>query len=414
MSSPSTNTIHRSSAVKRAQKIRSEAKGILRNGTSSQLSSSPSFARAVSTAKTVKKATQRLSTIITNVEGKHDVEKTHKSIKSSQSRRGMRQSMDTLFSKINKVESKLTAPLIEPKSTNEAFELLKQRVVDPSCLASIDIIEDELRRSNDAEHRAIMDLHVTNDELKALRDHLNLVQDQLAKSKSEVEEMHEKHLKTISNDDNREHSIRQLQSSEKILKSDLEQARSQIRKLQESNDRLRHKVRTHEVESSTEMEKTKAELAWATNELNSLKQKNTLANRNLDTLQNVIDNKASTSKSIFEKFKVQNQALREEVEILKEKSRQEEDLLLQVQSLKEQIHFLQNNESVNQQEERMAFIISWLLELHSTNYDEDGNLRVENDHSNLDKSSIQMLNELRQVYDREMSNAIALRRVDDI
>ena len=56
MSSPSTNTIHRSSAVKRAQKIRSEAKGILRNGTSSQLSSSPSFARAVSTAKTVKKA----------------------------------------------------------------------------------------------------------------------------------------------------------------------------------------------------------------------------------------------------------------------------------------------------------------------------------------------------------------------
>ena len=86
-------------------------------------------------------------------------------------------------------------------------------------------------------------------------------------------------------------------------------------------------------------------------------------------MQNVIDNKASTSKSIFEKFKVQNQALREKVEVLKGKARQEEELLLQVQSLKEQIHFLQNNESVNQQEERMAFIISWLLELHSTNYE---------------------------------------------
>ena len=301
MSSPSTNTIHRSSAVKRAQQIRSEAKDILRNETLSHMSSSPSFSRTVSTAKSVRNVKQRLSTIVTNVEGKHDVEKTHKNIKSSQSRRGMRQSMDNLFSKINKVESKLTSTLVTPKSVNEAFELLKQRTVDPSCLASIDIIEDELGRSNDAEHKAMMDLHITNDELKALRDHLNVVQNQLAKSKSEVDEMHEKHMKKISTDDDREHSIRTLKSSEKNLRSDLEQARSQIRKLQESNDRLRHQVRTHEVESAAEMEKTKAELAWATNELNSLKQKNTVANRNLDTLQNVIDNKASTSKSIFEK-----------------------------------------------------------------------------------------------------------------
>ena len=41
----------------------------------------------------------------------------------------------------------------------------------------------------------------------------------------------------------------------------------------------------------------------------------------------------------------------------------------------------------------MAFIISWLLELHSTNYDENGNLRAGNDNNNLDRSSIQMLNE---------------------
>ena len=45
---------------------------------------------------------------------------------------------------------------------------------------------------------------------------------------------------------------------------------------------------------------------------------------------------------------------------------------------------------------------------------ENGNLRSGNDHNNLDRSSIQMLNELRQVYDQEMSNAIAIRRVEDL
>ena len=74
---------------------------------------------------------------MTNVEGKHDVKKTNQSIKSSQSRRGMRQSMDDLFSKINKVEPQLVGPVVTPKSVNEAFELLRERTKDPSCLASI-------------------------------------------------------------------------------------------------------------------------------------------------------------------------------------------------------------------------------------------------------------------------------------
>ena len=413
----SSPNIHNSSAIKRAQRIRSEANNILGNTSKSRSSpSSVSFASTVRTAKGVKRASNRLSQIVTNVEGKHDVEKTHKSIKSSQSRRGMRQSMDNLFNKINKVETQNFGQIVTPKSVTEAFELLKQRTKDPSCLASIDIIEDELKRSNEAEHKAVMDLHVTNDELHAIRNHLKEVQDQLSTSNSELQLLRGKEVEKNAMDDERDHKMRQLKSSEQIMKNDLEQARAQIRKLQESNDRLRHQVRTKEVENTTDMEKTKAELAWATNELNELKQKHLHATRNLDTLQNVIDNKASTSKSVFEKFKVQNQSLREQVEELSEKSNQQEELLIQVQSLKEQIYFLQNDntDSTNKHEERMAFIISWLLELHSTNYDENGNLRSGNDHNNLDRSSIQMLNELRQVYDQEMSNAIAIRRVEDL
>ena len=47
------------------------------------------------------------------------------------------------------------------------------------------------------------------------------------------------------------------------------------------------------------------------------------------------------------------------------------------------IHFLQNDntDSTNKHEERMAFIISWLLELHSTNYDENGNLFAKGNYS---------------------------------
>ena len=175
----SSPNIHNSSAIKRAQRIRSEANNILGNTSKSRSSpSSLSFASTVRTAKGVKRASNRLSQIVTNVEGKHDVEKTHKSIKSSQSRRGMRQSMDNLFNKINKVETQNFGQIVTPKSVTEAFELLKQRTKDPSCLASIDIIEDELKRSNEAEHKAVMDLHITNDELHAIRNHSKEVQDQ--------------------------------------------------------------------------------------------------------------------------------------------------------------------------------------------------------------------------------------------
>ena len=46
------------------------------------------------------------------------------------------------------------------------------------------------------------------------------------------------------------------------------ESRSQIRKLQEENDRLRHEVRSKKIESAADLEKAKAELAWANNELN--------------------------------------------------------------------------------------------------------------------------------------------------
>ena len=77
----SSPNIHNSSAIKRAQRIRSEANNILGNTSKSRSSpSSLSFASTVRTAKGVKRASNRLSQIVTNVEGKHDVEKTHKSI----------------------------------------------------------------------------------------------------------------------------------------------------------------------------------------------------------------------------------------------------------------------------------------------------------------------------------------------
>ena len=57
------------------------------------------------------------------------------------------------------------------------------------------------------------------------------------------------------------------------MKNDLMESRSQIRKLQEENDRLRHEVRSKKIESAADLEKAKAELAWANNELNEVKQK---------------------------------------------------------------------------------------------------------------------------------------------
>ena len=401
-------SVHKTSAISRNQRIRSEASEILAKtaafkSTKESISSSK-FSNAFGRGRAKRRSSDHLAGVVTDVEGKHDIKETRQSIKSSQSRQDMRKSMDNLFSKIKRVEN----PSIKtstPKTIEEALQLLKLRVSDPSCLASIDIIESELERSNNAEHKIALDLHLSNDELTALKGRLNDVQKELVAARSDLQAVQTKYTKDSATYEVNSNKMRSLEASETKMQNDLMESRSQIRKLQEENDSLRHEVRSKKIESAADLEKAKAELAWANNELNAVKQKYSHATQSLENLQASIDDKASASQTVYQKFKDQNQALRKELADLREKNELNKDLAIEVQSLKEHIKYLENNSAATQQEERMAHIISWLLELQSASFDENWTMSKQS--SGLDKTSIQMLNELRQIYDQEMSNVFA-------
>ena len=177
-------SLHKTSAISRNQKIRSEASEILAKTAAFKSASikgnisSPKFPNGFGRNKAKRHSSDHLAGIVTNVEGKHDIKESQQSIKSSQSRQDMRKSMDNLFSKIKRIQNP-SINLTTPKTIEEALQLLKLRVGDPSCLASIDIIESELERSNNAEHKIALDLHMSNDELTALKGRLNDVQKEL-------------------------------------------------------------------------------------------------------------------------------------------------------------------------------------------------------------------------------------------
>ena len=211
---------------------------------------------------------------------------------------------------------------------------------DPSCLASIDIIESELQRSNNAEHKIALDLHMSNDELTALKGRLNDVQKELVASRSDLQAVQTKYTKDSATYEVNSNKMRSLEASGTKMQNDLMESRSQIRKLQEENDRLRHEVRSKKIESAADLEKAKAELAWANNELNAVNQKYSHATQSLENLQASIDDKASASQTVYQKFKDQNQLLRKELADLREKNEQNKDLAIEVQVCKSTLNIL--------------------------------------------------------------------------
>ena len=88
---------------------------------------------------------------------------------------------------------------------------------DPSCLASIDIIESELQRSNNAEHKIALDLHMSNDELTALKGRLNDVQG-VGSFRSDLQAVQTKYIEDSATHGVNSDKIRRLEASETKMK----------------------------------------------------------------------------------------------------------------------------------------------------------------------------------------------------
>lgn len=405
------------SAIRRAQRIRHEADAALNktNPGVRSLSSSATTQWKKSNADVsgIKKAVYGFQSGLKNstmesISGKHDLNLSMRNIQRSEQKTEMRQKLGSFLSNIKKQKatpppSPSIGPAIVPTTTDQAFQILHGDVHLPNSVEAIKFLSEYVTRHKELEGQRIIDLKHAQEQAVKLREELSNERLELSRKSSRLEIL-EQRMQSIEQAE-REHTsvIDRMKAAHATLKKELDFSTAQLKEVQEQNDRLRQQTRTISTDSRADVEKTKHDLLWTQNELDSMRQQYRDLQKENEVLAKQLQDKSDAASEVFEKFKLENHQLRKSVGELKVALSSCESENRQINSLKDEIDALRGSgksmldmerKKFSEQEARMADIIAWLLELH--NDSEHGDEVV-------DTQAAEMLRELRQVYRHEIN-----------